>query len=91
MKHFLILILTIGLLTQTHAGWFNKDQPDPTERERRIEIQTRLDETSRKVGEQQRSMTHWQIATGSLAIGCVMLLILGAALGAKVRRDGHQD
>ena len=91
MKHFLILILTIGLLTQTHAGWFNKDQPDPTERERRIEIQTQLDEASHKVSEQQQSMTHWQIATGSLAIGCVMLLILGAALGAKVRRDGHQD
>lgn len=89
MKHFLILFITLGIFTRSHAGWFDKEKPDILERDRRIEIQTRLDEASRTVTEQQQSISRWQIATGSLAIGCVVLLIIGAALGAKVRRDGH--
>jgi len=86
MKHLLILIAGLLLFSSTaNAGWFSKN-PDPLDEAK--EKITRLEDT---VTAQTNTMNRWQIATGSMAVGCVILLIIGAALGAKTRQHHHES
>ena len=81
MKH--ILILTIGLLLfspSAHAGWFSS-KPDPL-----LVMQIKIDGLENKLAAQHQSLNRWQIAAGSLAVGCAFLLIIGTSLGAKTRK-----
>jgi len=81
MKHILTLI--IGLLMfspSAHAGWFSS-KPDP-----QVVMQLKIDSLEHKLTAQTQSLNRWQIAAGSLAVGCAFLLILGTALGSKTRK-----
>lgn len=53
----------------------------PSERERRIETELR---------EQQESKNRWQAIAFVLGIGCTAVLFVGAAVGAKARKDAEQ-
>jgi hypothetical protein len=83
------LIMLISAMTNAHSGLFT--QGLDAERERRREAETRSKHLEEEVQAQREQTNKWQIATGSFAVGCVALLSIGAALGAKVRRDGKQS
>jgi|JI10StandDraft_1071094.scaffolds.fasta_scaffold82308_3 hypothetical protein len=86
MKHLLILIAGLLLLSPAaQAGWFSND-PDPL-----ALAQEKIVVLENTLSTQTTTMNRWQIATGSLAIGCVILLIIGAALGAKTRQYHHES
>lgn len=81
MKHLIILIVGLLLFSPTaHAGWFSS-KPDPL-----LVMQIKIDGLENKLAAQNQSLNRWQIATGSLAVGCAFLLILGTALGSKTRK-----
>ncbi|MBS0174605.1 MAG: hypothetical protein JSR64_11260 [Nitrospira sp.] len=86
MKHILTLI--IGLLMfspSAHAGWFSS-KPDP-----QVVMQLKIDSLEHKLTAQTQSLNRWQIAAGSLAVGCAFLLLIGTALGAKTRKHFHES
>jgi len=90
MKKFITtLILIVTAITSAHSGLFT--QGLDAERERRQEAETRSKHLEEQIQVQREQTNKWQIATGSFAVGCVALLSIGAALGAKVRRDGKQS
>lgn len=90
MKQFITsLFLLLVAITTAHCGLFT--QGLDAERERRQEAETRSKHLEEQVQTQRERTNNWQIATGSFAVGCVALLSIGAALGAKVRRDGKQS
>jgi len=83
----LILITSLLMLfsPNTHAGWFFDDPPLDLGPEYRAKIISLEDHIS----EQHVVTTRWEIATGTLAVGCVLLFVIGTALGAKTRQ--HYD
>lgn len=73
-----LVVLACALLsTNAPAAWFGNE-----ERERRIQAEE-------QVQEQQKEKARWQIVASGLAVGCVVLLTIGAAIGATVRRHGN--
>ena len=86
MKH-LILITSLLMLfaANMHAGWFFDDPPLDLGPEYRAKIVSLED----RISEQHAVTTRWEIATGTLAVGCVLLFVIGTALGAKTRQ--HYD
>ena len=86
MKHLIILIVGLLLFSPTaHAGWFSS-KPDPL-----LVMQIKIDGLENKLAAQNQSLNRWQIATGSLAVGCALLLILGTALGSKTRKHFYDS
>ncbi len=83
MKHLILIICLLWPFTPVNAGWFFKG-PDPL-----IEAKEKITALENKLTAQSTTLNRWQIATGSLAVGCAFLLIIGAALGAKTRQ--HYD
>ena len=79
------LILTLLLVSPAaHASWFWPSDPVPEYRAKITSMETQLSA--------QRGATNlWQIASGSLAVGCVVLLVIGTALGAKTRTHYHAE
>ena len=79
------LILTLLLVSPAaHASWFWPSDPVPEYRAKITSMETQLSA--------QRGATNlWQIASGSLAVGCVLLLVIGTALGAKTRTHYHEE
>lgn len=81
MKTTLIkLIIFICLVTSSpvaKAGWFDNNIDEQRERLSRVEQELAI---------QRRNADVWASIAGTLCVGCVLLLIIGTALGAKVRR-----
>ena len=77
MKLFLILFACLLLAVQADAAWF-----DDPEQQRIKQLQIDLDE-------QRQATGGWQIASGLLAIGMVVVFTIGTALGSKARRHEH--
>lgn len=76
------LIITLLLLIQTaQAGWFGSDE----------KIQQQLQATQAQL-EQQRSRTGTvEVVAGIFAIGCIVLFIIGTAIGSKARREAKSE
>lgn len=86
MKHLILITSLLMLFTPNmHAGWFFDDPPPDLGPEYRAKI-VRLED---RLSEQHAVTTRWEIATGTLAVGCVLLFVIGTALGAKTRQ--HYD
>ena len=83
MKHLILLICLLWPFTTANAGFFSND-PDPL-----IEAKEKITALEAQLTAQSTTLNRWQIATGSLAVGCAFLLIIGTALGAKTRH--HYD
>ena len=83
MKYLILILLLVS--PAAHANWFSwSSDPIPEYKEKVASLETQLSA--------QRSTTdHWQIASGSLGIGCVLLLVIGTALGAKTRHHYHAE
>ena len=81
MKYLILILLLVS--PAAHANWFSwSSDPIPEYKEKITSLETQLSA--------QRSTTdHWQIASGSLGIGCVLLLVIGTALGAQTRKHYH--
>jgi hypothetical protein len=80
MKKFIFtILLALVMGGSSFAGWFdNKDQQ-------------RLQQTEQQL-EQQREITGgWQIIAGALAIGAVVLFVVGTAIGSKARKEVRGD
>jgi hypothetical protein len=89
LKHLIILILAGALAlvmmnscTLAHADIFGPSAGERDARQRLSTIETQLTY-------QRHNTENWQGAAGALAIGSLLLLIIGTALGAKTRRNHH--
>jgi hypothetical protein len=77
-KLFTLIVIAVLSTANLHAGWWDK-----AERERRIQVEEQLHV-------QRQTTGNWQVAAGVLAVSAVMLLIIGAAIGSKARRDANK-
>lgn len=78
MKKIIIVILgAVALCTSTPGAnaWFGD-----AEKQRRIEVE-------QKLAQQERLTNQWQITAFMLGVGCVVVLVVGAAIGSKGRKD----
>jgi hypothetical protein len=83
MKHLILLILLCLPFSTVNAGWFSKD-PDPL-----IEAKAKITHLETQLSAQSITLNRWQITSGALCCGCLLLLIIGTALGSKTRH--HYD
>jgi hypothetical protein len=89
MKHLILLTSLLLLFTpNTQAGWFF-DDPPPTPPDLGPEYRAKINTLEDRISEQHTVTTRWEVATGTLAVGCVLLFVIGTALGAKTRQ--HYD
>lgn len=79
MKHFILIICLLMPFTTVNAGWFSKD-PDPL-----VEAKDKIIALEAQLSAQSITLNRWQITSGALCCGCLFLLIIGTALGAKTR------
>ncbi len=87
MKH-LILVACLLLSPAAYAGWFFKDPPPPPP-DLGPEYRAKITKLEEQISEQHATTNRWEVATGTLALGCVLLFVIGTALGAKTRQ--HYD
>ena len=81
MKYLILILLLVS--PAAHANWFSwSSDPIPEYKEKITALETQL-------SAQRQTVNRWQIASGSLGIGCVLLLVIGTALGAKTRHHYH--
>jgi hypothetical protein len=76
MKLIKITLVAVMLVTSAHAGWWS----DSEEEKRIKQIETELNEQRSKTGT-------WEIIAGVLAVGCVLVFSIGAAMGSRARRE----
>jgi len=81
MKAMFTLLCLLLLTTAANAGFFSKG-PDPV----LLEAKEKITALEAQITAQTKAMNHWQIATGSLAAGCVAVFVIGTALGATTRK-----
>jgi hypothetical protein len=80
-KHSLLLIFLTMLWSTSHAGWFGND-----EQQRQQEI-NRL---NGQLDQEQRSNGNMQGIIITLGVGCVVMLVTGAAIGSKARKAANE-
>ncbi len=84
MKHLFIRLLLFLILSaftpSAHGGWFGSSRKEKEEHKQQV---VKLEQDLQHA--HQKTDT-WIIAAAFLSLLCVLLLILGTALGAKVRR-----
>ncbi len=83
MKYVILTLLLFS--TAAQASWFSKG-PDPIP-----EYKEKITALETKLSDQSHSLNHWEIATGSLCVACVLLFIIGTALGAQTRQNHHES
>lgn len=78
MHRHLIHLMTACLLAScapVQAGWFTgTDERD-----------IRLAETERELESQRSTTDQWELLAGIFGVGCVLLFVIGTALGSKTR------
>lgn len=80
MKLIKITLIAAMLITSAHAGWWS----DSEDKERIKQIETDLNEQRSKTGT-------WEIIAGVLAVGCVLVFSIGAAMGSKARKEARRN
>jgi hypothetical protein len=88
MKHLILLACLLFAVPPLHAGWFFKDPPPPPP-DLGPEYRSKISKLEEQMSEQHVIADRWKIATGSLALGALLLFVIGTALGAKTRQ--HYD
>ena len=79
MKRITIALSVLLLCTGCPS---TPDQPTP---------QQQLQQAQQQLVQQQTSTGNWQLVAGVLAVGCILLFVVGAMLGSKTRRHGKQS
>ena len=77
----ILTLLYLLLTTAANPGFFSKG-PDPV----LLEAKEKITALESQITAQTKALNHWQIATGSLAAGCVVVFVIGTALGAATRK-----
>jgi len=89
LKHLVLkCLIFLVVITSTANGWpWSND-----DRQNRIdeEIQRRV-EAEQKLIAQEHKADGWCVVAFVLGIGCIMFLIVGAALGSKGRQHAEED
>lgn len=85
MKHILIYLCLLLTIQPLQAGWFFADPPAPPDHT--PEYRARIATLENQMSEQHQLTDRWEIASGILALGCVLLFVIGTALGAKTRQS----
>lgn len=75
----LILILTLLMAAQAHAGFFDRED------ERQMREYQRLLERER------HTSGGWQIIAGVVGLGAIILFGVGTAIGSKTRKEVKTD
>ena len=81
MKHLIFIICLLCCSTAANAFWPFTSAPDPIPeyKEKIVTLESHL-------SAQAILLNRWQIASGSLGVGCVLFLIIGTALGSTTRK-----
>jgi len=74
MKLRIISLCMLLIVAQANAGWF-----DDTDEQ--------LHQVTQELQMQRQSTGGWQLVAGTLAVFCIALLVVGAAIGSKARRE----
>lgn len=74
MKKIIILMLLVA--AQCHGSWFHNDD----------DYKDQWQQSQQQLDQQRQATGGWQIIAGVLGVGCVALLVIGAAIGAKARK-----
>ncbi len=82
MKHLITILLLLLAAAPLQAGWFFKDPPDLTP-----EYRAKITALEEHLSEQHKTTDRWVVATGTLALGGVLLFVIGTALGANTRQN----
>ncbi len=84
-KHLtLLLCLLLSSCSQAKASWFGWDEAN-WERQRADEARRKLSTLEQQLTVHRQSVHTWELTAGSLAVGAVLLLIIGTALGTRTR------
>lgn len=83
MKAFNHILLLLIAAAPLQAGWFFPDPPP----DRSPEYRARISSLEEQLSEQHATTDRWETATGLCAVGCVLLFVIGTALGAKTRQS----
>ena len=75
MKKLALLLLTLSAVAQLNAGWFTDDN-----------TQQRFKAYDEMLDRQRHETGNWQLVAVVLAVGGVVLLIVGTALGSKTTK-----
>lgn len=76
----IILILLAMAIPKAQAGWFNNNETEK-------ELQQELAQTEEQLLQQRKATDQWEIIAGALAVACILLFVIGTALGAKTRHE----
>ena len=82
--NLLILLAVLSVCSPAHAlfGW---KEAERLRQQREEEQRRRLAEAEQQLTVHRKSASSWQLAAGSAAVGAMLLLIVGTALGTKTR------
>jgi hypothetical protein len=78
----LILLITLLAGPLVSCKQVHVQEPPNTEAQ-----QQKITELESQLKHQHSTTEHWQMVSVSLGAGCLVLLIIGTALGAKTRHD----
>lgn len=78
MKLIKITLATM-LISTAHAGWWSDS-----------EDKQRIEQTESELKEQRSKTGSWEIIAGVLAVGCVLVFSIGAAMGSRARREARR-
>ena len=53
-------------------------------------LQEQFQQAQEQIGKLQASTGNWQIIAGIFAIGCILLFVVGTAIGSKARREARR-
>src|SRR5436190_817614 len=77
IKHYFLLIMTtlaLAACSPHDVSWFGKSDE-----------KKKLAETERLLAAQRGTIHQWELVAGSLGLGCVLLFLIGTALGSRTR------
>ena len=86
MKPLISILLLLLAVAPLQAGWFFKDPPPPPP-DLGPEYRAKISALEEQILEQHATTNRWEAATGTLALSCVLLFVIGTALGAKTRQN----
>ena len=76
----LIITLAVMLITSAHAGWWGSGNED----------KERIQQVEQQMKEEQHKTGSWQVAAGALAVCCVLVFSIGAAMGSRARKEARR-
>lgn len=74
----ILFILLAAACPKVQAGWFNNNEAEKL-------LQQELVQSKELLLQQRKATDQWEIIAGTLAVACILLFVIGTAIGAKTR------